>query len=160
MALCSVTIAAVSGLSGRKMAAKYWSWAPAQLNGPRKVLPLLTFLAARRSTLSFGHVLDVGRGVRRPGALVAEASRPHGIRLHRLAVLRDHGFERNHVGIAELESLANRDVALRVLVSQLARRRDSAAGAAHVERRIDLVPQVLVIGVEAERKPELRGSAD
>ncbi len=30
-----------------------------------------------------------------------------------------------------------------------------AAGAGHVERRIDLVPQILVIGVQAERKPEL-----
>ena len=40
------------GVSGRKIAAKYWSCGPAHCNGPRRVLPPLTFLAARRSTLS------------------------------------------------------------------------------------------------------------
>ena len=50
--LCKVTIFTALGWSGMKTAPKYWSAAPAQLNGPGSVAPLLTFLASRRVTLS------------------------------------------------------------------------------------------------------------
>ena len=54
-----VTIAAVSGLSGRKIAAKNWSCGPAQLNGPRRVLPLLIFSFADEKSRDRGKPLDL-----------------------------------------------------------------------------------------------------
>ena len=86
--------------------------------------------------------------------MIAKGRRPHGEGLYRLAVLGNLRFNGNYVTVAELKRLADADVARGVFVGQLAGRCDAAGCAANVERRINLVAQVFVVGVKAKRKPK------
>ena len=139
------------------MAAKYWSCTPAQLKGPRSVLPPLTFFGFQASDFAFRLVLDAGRGVGRGRCLIAETGRPGWVGLDALAVLRDGNFYVKDVAVVETKGLANGDTAVGVLVGQLARGGDCRLAAGDVERGVQLVTQLVVVGVEAERQSVLRG---
>src|SRR5271169_4582410 len=106
MASCSVTMAAVAGLSGRKIAAKNWSCTPAQSKGPRKVLSLLTFLGAIRSTLPPAMYSILAEAYSGP-VVWSPKPRPHGIGLQRPAILRHFGLDRDHVAVTKLKRLTN-----------------------------------------------------
>ena len=106
---------------------------------------------------AIGHVLDFLRRIRRRSGFVTQAGRPHRIRRHYFAALRDFCFYRNNISVAELEGLADSGVAVGILVGQLARSGDAAARAGHIERGVDLVAQILVVGIKAERQAKLGG---
>ena len=155
MESCRVTIAAVSGLSGRKMAAKILVLRTSPVEGPAQGVAAADLLGCQTLDLAIGHVLDLRDGVyeaqssdrRMPAATVGNACTglPFCVTESR----------RDDVGVAEGESLVDGDAAVGVFEGQLAGSGEVAGRAGDVQRRVDLVPQLLVVGVEAEGQSEL-----
>ena len=71
-----------------------------------------------------------------------------------LPFTRRDGFQPHHVGRIKPESLADADRPVGKLERQLAGGVEVAGGGSDVERRVDLVTQCLVVGVEPQRKPK------
>src|SRR5262249_11293601 len=92
-------------------------------------------------------------GLRR--RFVAQGCRPHRQGSDWLAVLRYRRLDRYHVAVAEHEALPRGHAMGGVLEHKLAGGRNCTGGAGDVERRVQLVTQVLVVGKQRERQPVL-----
>src|SRR5208282_3659274 len=158
IALRKVTSAALLGSCGTKIAAKYWSDTPAQWNGPGRVPPPLIFFDVQAFDLVIVLVNDLAERILCAGRISAEASRPHGKGRDGGAFDLDGSLHAHHITtVIKRVGLFNRYVPVGIGKLNFIRRgcsilpRTWRRGGRHVEHRVELVSQGLVIRPQGQR---------
>ena len=129
---------AVSGVSGRKMAAKKGSLTPAQSKGPLRVSPPETFLGARCSSLPLRYDVDLRAAVGLGVVLIAEAAGPADEGADGGAVAGDLDVGVEDVGLVEGEGLGDLVVAVGVFEGKGRGSGEVAGGRGDVEALLRL----------------------
>src|SRR5216684_3306418 len=121
------------------------------IEGPRHGGAATDFLDVQTFGFVVVLMLDAAGGIGRRTKLIAEAGRPHGEGGHQAASLHHRGFDMHYVSVIEAESLADCDILVRVLKSDLHRSAQIARTRGDVKGGVNLVALGLVVNPERKR---------